>query len=259
MNADYLEIIGVDKVYGGSGKQTFALERINLSIKQSEFLSIVGPSGCGKSTLLRCVAGLERVTNGTITLNGDAILKPPAHLGVVFQGDTLADWRTILRNVLLVAEFKGLDTGPLEERALDLLKMFGLDHVADKHPWELSGGMRQRAAICRALLDDPQLLLMDEPFGALDAMTREQLNVELQRIWLASRKTVLFITHSIAEAVFLSDRVAVMSHNPGRLVDVIEIDLPRPRHLSIRETSEFGVYVGKIRKIFLSLGILKDN
>jgi NitT/TauT family transport system ATP-binding protein len=259
MNTAFLEFSGVRKNYGQGGRETRALDSIDLSVRKEEFLSIVGPSGCGKSTLLKCVAGLERVTEGRISLGGEEILQPPEQLGVVFQADTLAAWRTILDNVLLVAEFKGMDTRALRGRALNLLKMFGLEQVAEKSPWELSGGMRQRAAICRALLDDPPLLLMDEPFGALDPMTREQLNVELQRVWLESRKTVLFITHSIAEAVFLSDRVAVMSRNPGRLVDVIKIDLPRPRHLSIRETPEFGVYVGRIREIFLSLGILKNH
>jgi NitT/TauT family transport system ATP-binding protein len=258
----YLEIEAVTKSYPSHAKErtaTKAIEDISISIERGEFVSIVGPSGCGKSTLLRCVAGLETFDKGSIFLDGREIDGPPAQLGIVFQSDTLADWRTILKNVLLVAEFRGLDIRKLTDRAYYLLDIFGLREFADRRPWELSGGMRQRAAICRALLDDPTLLLMDEPFGALDAMTRDQLNVELQRIWLESRKTVLFITHGIAEAVFLSDRILIMSRNPGHALRVLDVDLPRPRHLSVRETPEFAAYVREIREIFMSLGILRDN
>jgi len=257
----FLEIDHLKKVYtqGLAAREPFvALEDINLKIGHREFVSVVGPSGCGKSTMLRCIAGLEAVSGGTIRVNDQVISGPPDKLGIVFQGDTLADWRTVLENVLFVSEIRRLNRKEMEPRARALLEMFGLGNFADSRPWELSGGMRQRAAICRALVDDPEFLLMDEPFGALDAMTRDQLNVELQRIWLGSRKTVLFITHGIAEAVFLSDRVIVMSRNPGRIVRDIAIDLGRPRPLAIRETPEFGGYVREIRDVFLSLGILKD-
>ena len=255
---NYVEIIEAHKIYGDGDAAVTALEDITLSLAHGEFLSVVGPSGCGKSTLLKCVAGLEHISDGAIRIDDREIDGPPENLGIVFQGDTLADWRTILDNVLLVAEFRRLDRRACERRARELLDLFGLGKFVNRRPWELSGGMRQRAAICRALVDDPELLLMDEPFGALDAMTRDQLNVELQRIWLASRKTVMFITHSIAEAVFLSDRIVMMSRDPGRIVETVRIDLPRPRHLSIRETPEFARYVARIRELFMALGILKD-
>ena len=254
-----IEVIDAGKVFESDRGDVQALSGINLAVGRGEFVSIVGPSGCGKSTLLKCVAGLEQLSSGVLRVRGEPVIESPDSLGMVFQRDLLVDWRTILDNVLLVAEFKGFDKIKARERALELLKLFGLDDYASRYPWELSGGMRQRASICRALVDDPDLLLMDEPFGALDAMTRDQLNVELQRIWMATHKTVLFITHSISEAVFLSDRVAVMSRNPGRIIEIIEIELPRPRHLSVRETAAFTRYTAHLRDVFLSLGILKDE
>ncbi|MGE0717379.1 MAG: ABC transporter ATP-binding protein, partial [Alphaproteobacteria bacterium] len=218
----------------------------------------LGPSGCGKSTLLKCIAGLEGTTSGAIAVRGTPLAGPPRGLGMVFQRDVLLDWRTILDNVLITAEFQGHPRAAVTERAKALLDRFGLGGFLDRHPWELSGGMRQRAAICRALLCEPEILLMDEPFGALDAMTRDDLNVELTRIWQAARRTVVFVTHSIAEAVYLSDRVAMMSKGPGRIVEIVTIDLPRPRPLSIRETPEFGRHVAHIRGLFAALGIVKE-
>jgi NitT/TauT family transport system ATP-binding protein len=259
VQSPYIEFVGISKTFGTSVDAIVALADVHLAVRRGEFVSIVGPSGCGKSTLVRCAAGLETVTEGTICVHGAAIDGPPDNLGMVFQRDVLADWRDILDNVLLISEIRGLDRRASERRALELLTLFGLGDFIHRRPWELSGGMRQRAAICRALVDDPELLLMDEPFGALDAMTRDQLNVELQRIWLDTRKTVLFITHGIAEAVFLSDRVVMMSRNPGRIIEEIEIDLPRPRPLSIRDAAQFTAYVAKIRGLFMSLGILKDQ
>lgn len=257
----FVEIEGVQRIYPASKsshKPIKALEDVSLSIPQGQFLGVVGPSGCGKSTLLKCVAGLEPTSAGSIRIEGREIDGPPHRMGVVFQSDSLADWRSVLDNVLLVSEIRRLGRRRLEGRARELLAMFGLSEYVERRPWELSGGMRQRVAICRALVDDPTLLLMDEPFGALDAMTRDQLNVELQRIWLETRKTVLFITHGIAEAVFLSDRVAVMSRNPGRIIRTVDIELPRPRRLAIRETPQFARYVREIREVFMSLGILKE-
>jgi NitT/TauT family transport system ATP-binding protein len=176
---------------------------------------------------------------------------------MVFQRDLLLDWRTVLDNVLIMAEFQGLDRREQKPRAIALLERFGLGGFIDRHPWELSGGMRQRAAICRALLTEPQLLLMDEPFGALDAMTRDDLNVELTRIWQTARRTVLFVTHSIPEAIFLSDRVVVMTPGPGRVREVVKVELPRPRPLSVQGTPEFAKYLTHLRGVFEELGVAR--
>ncbi|WP_346432608.1 ABC transporter ATP-binding protein [Pseudohoeflea coraliihabitans] len=254
----HLAINRVGKVYPSPHGDVTALQDINLDISPGEFVSIVGPSGCGKSTLLKCVAGLEDITSGDIAVKGTPHDGPPAALGVVFQRDVLLDWRTILDNVLLQAEFLGLKRADYRPKAQQLLERFGLAGFEDRHPWELSGGMRQRASICRALLCEPELLLMDEPFGALDAMTRDDLNVELARIWQGTNKTVMFITHSIQEAVFLSDRVVLMSRSPGQIVDIIDIDLPRPRALAVRESAAFGEYTHRIRHHFAELGIVQE-
>jgi NitT/TauT family transport system ATP-binding protein len=253
-------IDGVSKVYQTRGEPITALTDCSLELRPGEFVSVVGPSGCGKSTLLLMVAGLIRITSGTITIGDTRVTKPYTDLGIVFQEPVLLDWRKVLGNVLIQAEIrKGMDKKRLRGRAQELLDLVGLTGFEDRYPFELSGGMRQRVSICRALLHDPPLLLMDEPFGALDALTRDQLNLDLQSIWLGSEKTVMFVTHSISEAVFLSDRVAVFSPRPGRVVEMLDIDLPRPRHLSIRETPEFGRYAGEIRRVFSSLGILRDE
>jgi len=255
----YLDIDNVSKIYDSTGGAFTAVDALSLQIAQSEFVSILGPSGCGKSTLLKCVAGLEAPSSGQIRIKGQAMNGPPQKMGIVFQRDALADWRTVLQNVMLVAEFRGKKRRDVEPRARELLEKFGLERFVDKFPWELSGGMRQRASICRALLDDPELLLMDEPFGALDAMTRDQLNIELQSIWSETKKTVMFITHGISEAVFLSDRVVVMSRNPGRVVEVMSINLPRPRKLIMRESPEFVKCVSQIQSLFMSLGVLNEH
>jgi NitT/TauT family transport system ATP-binding protein len=248
----------VGKVYPTPRGPVMALESVDFEIRPGEFLSVVGPSGCGKSTLLKCIAGLEAVSSGEIRIAGQPLTGPPEDLGVVFQRDVLFDWHNILDNVLISAEFLGLDKRDYRDRALHLLRRLGLDGFEHRYPWELSGGMRQRVSICRALLVDPGLLLMDEPFGALDAMTRDDLNVELTRIWHGTGKTVVFITHSIIEAIYLSDRIAIMSRGPGRIVEIVDIDLPRPRPLAIRETPEFGRYSGHIRHLFAELGILQE-
>ena len=223
-----------------------ALAGISLSVGTGEFVSLVGPSGCGKSTLLRIVAGLRPATEGAVRVGGNIVRAPIADVGMVFQAPILLKWRSIVQNVLLPAELAGKETRALRARAGQLLDMAGLKGFANKLPRELSGGMQQRAALCRALLLDPPLLLMDEPFGALDAMTRDEMALELLRIWgerdLArqARKTVLFVTHSISEAVFLSDRVVVMSPRPGRVVADLRIDLPRPRTVELRASEAFG-------------------
>ena len=258
-NSAALVLEQVHKRYGSGPQAVDALNDVSLRVEPNEVLSIMGPSGCGKSTLLKCLAALEGITGGSISIGGVTVAGPPDNMGIVFQRDVLLDWRTILDNVLVTAEFRNLPRTQYEPRAMQLLKLFGLEEFANRFPWELSGGMRQRASICRALLVDPELLLMDEPFGALDAMTRDELNLELQRMWTENRKTVLFITHSITEAVYLSDRVVVMSRNPGRIAEIISVDLPRPRALSVRETPGFGRYTAHIREIFTDMGILKDS
>jgi NitT/TauT family transport system ATP-binding protein len=256
---DFLHIAGLEKVYPSRKGAIFALRDVNLSVGAAEFVSLLGPSGCGKSTLLRCVAGLERPTAGTIVLHGSTVSAPPVDMGVVFQRDVLLDWLTVVGNVLLPAKIRRLPLDIWRPKAERLLEIIGLDNFTDRFPWELSGGMRQRVAICRALLLEPTLLLMDEPFGALDAMTRDELNLELQRLWLADAKTVLFVTHSIAEAVFLSDQIVVMSRSPGHVVETVMVDLPRPRELPIRETQDFTRYVSRIREIFERFGILRGT
>jgi NitT/TauT family transport system ATP-binding protein len=234
-----IDITGLGKVFSSSEGEVTALNGVELQVKRGEFVSLLGPSGCGKSTLLRIIAGLEEPTTGTVDVQGLG-RDGSDTLGFVFQRDVLVNWRTIIENVLLPIEFKNKSVKQYRPRAQALLATFGLAGFENRRPWELSGGMRQRAAMCRALIDDPQLLLMDEPFGALDALTRDDLNVELQDLWQAARKTIVFVTHSIAEAVFLSDRVVVMAARPGRIVETLDIDFPRPRPLDIREEPEFG-------------------
>jgi NitT/TauT family transport system ATP-binding protein len=250
----------VKKVYETRGEPIVALEECTLDLAPGEFVSVVGPSGCGKSTLMLMIAGLLPATSGAITIGEERVKGPYTDLGIVFQEPVLLDWRKVMGNVLLQVELRrGHDKRDYRARASELLDLVGLTGFENRYPYELSGGMRQRVSICRALLHDPPLLLMDEPFGALDALTRDQLNLDLQGIWLRSQKTVMFVTHSITEAVFLSDRVVVFSNRPGRVVEVLDIDLPRPRRLSMRETPEFGRYAGEIRRVFTSLGILRDE
>ena len=232
------------------GDPVEALAETSLTVEENEFVTLVGPSGCGKSTLLKLVAGLVPPTRGTIRVREQEVSAPFPDVGFVFQQPVLLPWRSVLDNVLFSVEMLGLDPRQYRKPAGDLLELTGLAGFETKYPHELSGGMQQRVAICRALLPDPGLLLMDEPFGALDAMTREHMNVELQRIWLERKKTVLFITHSIPEAVFLGDRVLVMTPRPGRLMDDVRVDIPRPRSLDVMNTPEFGRYVHHIRSLF---------
>jgi NitT/TauT family transport system ATP-binding protein len=226
-----------------------ALSQISLSVREREFVTVVGPSGCGKTTLLKILAGLVPASGGSLRVAGKPVSAPRADIGIVFQSAVLLPWRTILDNVLLPAEVQGLPMAAARARARDLLAMVGLADFADKYPMELSGGMQQRAAISRALLPDPSILLMDEPFGALDAMTREQMNLDLQRIWRESGKTVVLITHSIPEAVFLGDRVVVLTARPGRIARVVEVEIPRPRSLDVMADSVFGQLTGEIRRL----------
>jgi NitT/TauT family transport system ATP-binding protein len=249
-----IHITGVAKTYATRNGAVESLKPIDLQVEPGEFVVIVGPSGCGKSTLLKIVAGLTPASAGRIAIGGRLVDGPLDDVGIVFQTPVLLAWRNLLQNLLLPAQLRGEDLRPQLPRARQLLQMAGLAGFEDKLPWQLSGGMQQRVAICRALLGDPSILLMDEPFGALDAMTREQMNLELQRIWLQTRKTVLLITHSIPEAVFLADRVLVMSERPGRVAAVYDIDLPRPRPLDIMGTPRFAELTQTLRRHFFAQG-----
>jgi NitT/TauT family transport system ATP-binding protein len=245
---------GLSKTYvTGSGEIT-ALKNLDFDVRNGEFVSVIGQSGCGKSTLLKVIGGLLPHTSGVVELNGKPVRGPSAEAAVVFQSPVLLPWRTVIDNVLLPIELRKLSVESYRKNAFDLLAMVGLGDFADRYPYELSGGMQQRAAIVRALVQDPRLLLMDEPFGALDAMTREQMNLELMRIWSQSGKTVIFITHSIAEAIFLSDRVIAMTSRPGSIADIITIDLPRPRELSVINTDRFGRYAARLRSLLDAQG-----
>ncbi len=227
--SDMIVVDDLNLIYPSRRTTVHALQGVSLRAKEGEFISVVGPSGCGKSTLLKIVAGLLRPTSGAVKVDGKEVKGPGGNVGIVFQSPLLMAWRTILQNVMLQVEIRGMRVSDYRDQARQLLNMAGLSGFEHSYPHELSGGMQQRVGLCRALIHDPALLMMDEPFGALDAMTREQMNAELQRIWLQRRKTVLFITHSISEAIFLGDRVLVISPRPGRLLADIPIDFERPR------------------------------
>jgi NitT/TauT family transport system ATP-binding protein len=248
----------VGKRFDGPASGVTALANISIDIAEGEFVSLLGPSGCGKSTFLRCLAGIERTSSGALSIDGKGVDGPPERLGMAFQRDALLDWLNVLDNVLLPADFNGERKRDFEGRARDLLKMAGLASFAHAYPRALSGGMRQRVAMCRSLLLEPRLLLMDEPFGALDALTRDQLNVDLYRLWMQRRMTVVFVTHSISEAIFLSSRVVVFSPRPGSIVDDMRIELPADRKLAVRETEQFGRYARHVRGLFENMGLLHD-
>src|SRR5215470_2272701 len=235
------------KTYETSRGAVPALEDIDFSVAEGEFVAVLGPSGCGKTTLLKILAGLLPTTRGEARLKGTPINGPRRDIGVVFQSPVLFPWRSVLGNVMLPADVQRLNPAEMKVRALDLIRLVGLSGFEDRYPRELSGGMQQRVGIVRALIHDPAILLMDEPFGALDAMTRETMNTELQRIWMERRKTIVFITHSTSEAVFLADRVIVMTPRPGKIGDEFTVDLPRPRKLEVMNTPEFGTYVKRVR------------
>ena len=253
-----VRIEGVSKIYETrDGDDLLALDRIDLAIKPGEFVAVVGPSGCGKSTLLSMLAGLFPASTGSICIDGQALCGPHPKAGVVFQTDLLLYWRSVLDNVLLPIEIKRRPIAEYTARAEALLTKVGLTGFAGKFPSELSGGMRQRVAICRALIQEPGLLLMDEPFGALDALTREQLIMDLQTMWLSVKSTVLFITHGIDEAIFLADRVIVMSPRPGSIDLDLTIDIARPRRWKdIHENPVFLAATRKVREIFEAKGVL---
>jgi NitT/TauT family transport system ATP-binding protein len=251
-----VKLSGVGKTFGGTGTPVVALSDITLQIERGEFVSLIGPSGCGKSTLLRLIGDLTEATSGSVEVNG----KPAARArldrdyGMVFQSPVLFDWRTVEDNVRLPLELFGQDRASQAKRASEMLELVGLSEFAKRHPYELSGGMQQRVAIARALAFSPSLLLMDEPFGALDEMTRERMNSEVLSIWERTGITVVFVTHSIPEAVFLSTRVAVMSARPGRVTRMVDVDLPRPRGLSTRESPRYFSLITEVREALRGSG-----
>jgi NitT/TauT family transport system ATP-binding protein len=251
----YIRLRDVGKIYDTRNGTVEACADVSLDIKEHEFVAVVGPSGCGKTTIMKMVAGLQPHTSGTITVGGHVVDRPQTDVGIVFQEAILLDWRDVLANVTLQVEIRKLDRATYEPIARHLIDATGLKGFEHKKPYELSGGMRQRVSICRALVHDPPLLLMDEPFGALDALTREQISMDIQRVWMEKRKTALHITHSIPEAVLLADRVVVMSPRPGRIVEIIDIDLPRPRRLD-QLPQRFNDYAQHIRGIFKAKGVL---
>src|SRR5205085_5423984 len=251
-----IEIAGVSKTYRTQDGDVPSLRPLDFSVDQGEFLVVVGPSGCGKSTLLKLIAGLLPPSEGEIRVEGRVVTKPHGSVGIVFQSPLLLPWRSVFRNVLMPVEVKGLPRAEYEQRARALLKMVGLDGFENKYPWQLSGGMQQRASICRALVHDPKIVLMDEPFGALDAMTRERMNVELQRIQRETGKTVLLITHSIPEAVFLADRVLVMTKRPGAIAAIYDVPLGKNRSLDAMADPVFTELVQRIRKHFFTQSAL---
>jgi NitT/TauT family transport system ATP-binding protein len=240
----------LSKEYGSRvGTPIAALKDLNIEIPVGEFLAIVGPSGCGKTTLLRLLAGLDQKTQGEIDLGGNSVDGPRKDVGVVFQTATLLAWRNVLENILLPVDVLDLSRKDYQKRAMQLIEMAKLSGFEQKYPWELSGGMQQRVAICRSLINQPRLLLMDEPFGALDALTRDSMNAELESIWRSTGQTIVLITHSIPEAVFLGTRVAIMSARPGTIIEVLTIDLPRPRTLDMTTSEAFSRHVRRIRSI----------
>ena len=248
--APVVSVRRVTKTFTTAGGTTTALQEIDLDILPGDFISLIGPSGCGKSTLLRIIGDLTQPSDGRAEVNGKPApqARRDRDYGMVFQAPVLFDWRTIEQNVQLPLEVMGIGRAERERRSREMLELVDLGEFRRHHPWQLSGGMQQRAAIARALAFEPKLLLMDEPFGALDEMTRERLNDELLRIWERTGTTVIFVTHSIPEAVFLSSRVVVMSPRPGRITEVIDIDLPRPRNEATRETERYFALVTQVRE-----------
>ena len=244
-----LQDVSMTFATGDAGQTVRALHDVNLEIRSGEFVSLIGPSGCGKSTLLRLIGDLLAPTSGAIQVNGKTPRQArlSREYGIVFQQPVLYDWRTVMQNVQLPLEVMRASAAERRERAATLLSLVGLTEFAQRYPWELSGGMQQRVSIARALSFRPSVLLMDEPFGALDEMTRERLNRELLNVWSETRTTIVFVTHSVAEAVFLSDRIVVMSPRPGRLEALIDVDLPRPRETETRELPRFFQLIAEVR------------
>jgi len=252
-----IRISNVSKTFGEDEDHPFlALKEVSVDIEAGEFISVVGPSGCGKSTLMLMVAGLLKRSRGDIVVAGKSVTKPITDIGIAFQDHLLLEFRSAIANVTLQAEIRGLPRKKIETRARELFQQLRLTQAMNKYPRQLSGGMRQRVSLVRTLVHDPSVLLMDEPFGALDALTRLQVRMDLEALWLRRRPTVLFITHSVEEAVGLSDRVLVMSPSPGEVVEQIKVDLPRPRPIVLGDAPQFGAYVDRIHRHFERMGVL---
>jgi NitT/TauT family transport system ATP-binding protein len=251
-----VEIHSVTKVFGSGANAVHALGPADLSVAAGEFVSLLGPSGCGKSTLLLMIAGLLELTEGDIRVNGELVDAPRTDIGIMFQDNTLVPWRTVRGNIELQLELRGLEPQHYGERIRDLVTSVHLEGFEERRPYELSGGMQQRAAFCQAMVHEPDTVLLDEPLGKLDALTRELIRADLQALWMQNRPTIVFVTHSIEEAVQLSNRVCVITPRPGRIERILDIDLPWPRDLAVRNTSEFTSYVREIQEIFHGYGII---
>lgn len=252
--APLIDVQDVSRIFKSGQKTVQALDRVSFDVNEGNFVSLVGPSGCGKSTLLKIVSGLLPVTSGKVAVYDRKVDAPLENVGMVFQSPVLLKWKSVIGNVMLPVEFARLDRSSHLQKARSLIRLVGLEGFEEMFPYELSGGMQQRVSLCRALVTDPNILLMDEPFGALDAMTRDELDLELLKIWEEKRKTVLFVTHNIQEAVFLSDYVVVMSARPGRVVQQLRIDLQRPRTVEMMSSGRFGEYTLRIRSMLTSGG-----
>jgi len=253
MAEPFIHLAGVTKVYRTRGAEFLAVSQATFDVEAGELVALVGPSGCGKTTLLKLLAGLHPHDAGDVRIGSAAQpFDPTRDIGMVFQQPLLLKWRRVIDNVLLPAEILGLPVAESRERARDLLALVGLQGAEDKYPYQLSGGMQQRASIARALIHDPKLILMDEPFGALDALTREKMNLELLRIWQEAKKTIVFVTHGITEAVFLGTRVIVLTSGPARMADNFLVELPHPRTLDMKTSEKFGEYT---RRVYRLLGM----
>jgi len=255
-----IAIRNVSKIFGEDGDTPFvALKHVDVTIPAGQFISVVGASGCGKSTLMLMIAGLLKRSAGDIQVANRSVSRPITDVGIAFQDHLLLEFRTAFDNVMLHADIRGIDRGQLERRARDLFAQLRLEHAMQKYPRQLSGGMRQRVSLIRTLVHEPSVILMDEPFGALDALTRLQVRLDLETLWLRRRPTVVFITHSVEEAVGLSDRILVMSPSPGEVVDDIIVDLPRPRPIVLGDAPEFSAYVDRIHRQFERMGVLHGS
>jgi NitT/TauT family transport system ATP-binding protein len=253
---DLIELRGVSKVFGKGDAAVHAFGPVDLAIGEGRFVSFLGPSGCGKSTLMLMIAGLLEPSAGSILVNGREVRGPQTDIGIMFQDSTLVPWRTVRGNVELQLEMRGIPLGAMRARVTALLKSVDLEEFAERFPFELSGGMQQRAAFCQAMIHDPKIVLLDEPLGKLDAMTREHIRADLQKLWMRNRPTVVFVTHSIEEAVQLSTEVAVITPRPGKIDTLIPVELPFPRDLAVKSSPEFIAHVKDIQEIFHGYGVL---